>query len=88
MLGENVNSLRLQKILTAEPYVHKTHELPVAFTAWYNKKGQATFSDIIAFVRRSIWAKKYFDDSWFDGNYVKIRRDEWECLIDQLAHAA
>lgn len=65
----------------------KTHALPVAFTAWYNKKGQATFSDIIAFVRRSIWAKKYFDDSWFEGDYVKIKRNEWECLIDQLARA-
>jgi hypothetical protein len=57
-------------------------------TAWYNKKGQATFSDIIAFVRRSMWAKKYFNDSWFDGDYVKIKRDEWESLIDQLARAA
>ena len=66
----------------------KTHVLPVAFTAWYNKKGQATFSDIIAFVRRSIWAKKYFNDSWFEGDYVKIRRNEWESLIDQLARAA
>ncbi|MCX7124431.1 MAG: hypothetical protein NTU49_01495 [Gammaproteobacteria bacterium] len=66
----------------------KTQVLPVAFTEWYNKKGQATFSDIIAFVRRSIWAKKYFNDSWFEEDYVKIRRDEWESLIDQLARAA
>lgn len=66
----------------------KTHTLPVAFTAWYNKKGQATFSDIIVFVRRSIWAQKYFDDSWFDGDYVKIKRNDWECLMDQLARAA
>ena len=65
-----------------------SHALPVAFTAWYNKKGQATFSDIIAFVRRSIWAKKYFNDSWFEGDYVKIKRDEWESLIDQLARMA
>ena len=66
----------------------KTDALPVAFTAWYNKKGQATFSDIIAFVRHSIWTKKYFNDSWFEGDYVKIKRDEWKCLIDQLARAA
>lgn len=66
----------------------KTCALPVAFTAWYNKKGQATFSDIIAFVRRSIWAKKYFNDSWFEGDYVKIKRNDWECLIDQLVRAA
>ena len=66
----------------------KTQSLPVAFTAWYNKKGQATFSDILAFIRHSIWAKKYFNDSWFEGDYVKIKRDEWESLIDQLARAA
>ena len=80
---------RLKKAVVTVPAAAllKTHALPVAFTAWYNKKGQATFSDIIAFVRRSIWATKYFNDSWFDGDYVKIRRNEWESLIDQLARA-
>lgn len=66
----------------------KDQLLPVASTAWYDKKGQATFSDIIAFVRCSIWAKKYFDDSRFEGDSMKIKRDEWECLLDQLTRAA
>ena len=60
----------------------KTQSLPVASTAWYDKKGQATFSDIIALVRRSIWAKKYFDDSAFDADYVKIRPELINALID------
>jgi len=66
----------------------KSTKLPVQSTAWYNKESEATFSDIIAFVRRSIWTKKYFNDSCFDGDYVKIRHEQWENLIDQLSRAA
>lgn len=66
----------------------KNESLPILSTAWYNKKGEATFSDILAFVRRSIWGKNYFNDSGFDGEYMKIRQEEWEGLLDQLARAA
>ena len=66
----------------------KTQSLPIASTAWYDKKGQATFSDIIAFVRRSIWAKKYFDDSVDNADYVKIKPELMNALIDQLVWAA
>jgi hypothetical protein len=66
----------------------KTKLLPLQSTAWYDKKGDATFSDILAFVRRSIWAKKYFDDSAVDADYRKIRYTEWESLLDQLSRAA
>jgi len=66
----------------------KTQSLPVASTAWYDKKGQATFSDIIALVRRSIWVKKYFDDSVSNDDYVKIRPELMNALIDQLVRAA
>jgi hypothetical protein len=65
----------------------KSTKLPLQSTAWYNKESEATFSDIIAFVRRSIWAQKYFNDSYFDGNYVKIRHEQWETLLDQLSRA-
>jgi hypothetical protein len=37
-------------------------QLPVAQTAWYRKE-QATFSDVIAFVRRNLWAARYSVDS-------------------------
>jgi hypothetical protein len=66
----------------------KDNALPILSTAWYDKKSDATFSDIIAFVRRSIWAGNYFNDSMFDGEYMKIRQDQWEMLLDQLSRAA
>jgi hypothetical protein len=66
----------------------KTQSLPILSTAWYNKKSEATFSDILAFVRRSIWAKNYFNDSTFDGDYMKIKQEQWESLLDQLVRAA
>ena len=66
----------------------KNESLPILSTAWYNKKSAATFSDILAFVRRSIWAKNYFNDSGFEGEHMKIKRDEWESLLDQLSRAA
>lgn len=66
----------------------KTKTLPILSTAWYNKKSEATFSDILAFVRRSIWAEKYFNDSTFEGDYQKIKADQWETLLDQLSRAA
>lgn len=66
----------------------KKQPLPILSTAWYNKKGEATFSDIMAFVRRSIWAKNYFNDSGFDGDYMKIKPEQWKSLLDQLVRAA
>jgi hypothetical protein len=66
----------------------KTQALPILSTTWYNKKSEATFSDILAFVKRSIWAENYFNDSPFDGEYMKIKPEQWESLLDQLARAA
>ncbi len=66
----------------------KNQTLPILSTAWYNKKSEATFSDILAFIRRSIWAENYFNDSGFDGEYLKIKPEQWEGLLDQLTRAA
>jgi hypothetical protein len=66
----------------------KNQTLPILSTAWYNKKSDATFSDIMTYVRRSIWATKYFNDSRFEGEYVKIKYEKWETLLDQLSRAA
>ena len=66
----------------------KKQTLPILSTAWYNKKSAATFSDILSFVRRSIWAENYFNDSGFDGEYMKIKAEQWEGLLDQLVRAA
>ena len=44
--------------------MHQTKALVSMETAsWYDKKGELTFSDIIAIVRRSIWSNKYFSKS-------------------------
>ncbi len=56
-------------------------------TAWYGKD-QATFSDVLAFVRRAIWAEKYFNKSTFYGDQVIIHRDDWEVVVTQLASTA
>ncbi len=66
----------------------KSQTLPILSTAWYNKKSEATFSDILAFVRRSIWAENYFNDSTSERDYRIIKRDQWESLLDQLSRAA
>ncbi|MBX3710212.1 MAG: transposase [Gammaproteobacteria bacterium] len=66
----------------------KNKSLPILSSAWYDKKGEATFADILAFVRRDIWAFKNFNDSRVEGEYVKIKQNEWEVLLNQLAHAA
>jgi len=61
--------------------------LTVLSSAWY-VKDEATFSDILARVRRTIWAQKYCNTSGSEGQPVVIQRPEWEELIDQLAMAA
>lgn len=66
----------------------KNQSLPVVSYAWYDKKGEATFSDILAFVRRDIWVSRNFNDSTFDGDYMKIKLVQWEILLDQLSCAA
>ncbi|HVC48964.1 MAG TPA: transposase [Burkholderiales bacterium] len=66
----------------------KSQTLPILSTAWYNKKSEATFSDILAFVRRDIWAGNNFNDSKFEGDYMKIKPEQWEGLLDQLVRAA
>jgi hypothetical protein len=66
----------------------KKKALPILSTAWYNKKSAATFSDIIAYVRRSIWTESYFNDSASEPDYMKIKRDQWETLLDSLSRSA
>ena len=64
-----------------------TMKLVPASTAWYLKT-EATFSDVLALVRRAIWAEKYFDKSVIQDEQVIIRYDDWKVLMDQLASTA
>jgi len=65
----------------------KNKALPILSTAWYDKKGEATFSDIIAYVRRDIWSSQYFNDSMVEADYMKIKPIYWEALLYQLVRA-
>lgn len=60
--------------------------LPLRQTAWYTKQ-DAAFSDVIAFVRRAIWAGKYLHNSTVNTDRLELSRSEMECLLDRLAAA-
>jgi DDE superfamily endonuclease len=60
---------------------------PVRTTAWYPKQ-QATFSDAIALVRRSLWHADYFPVSGAPPEVVKIPRSLLERFTDTLCYAA
>lgn len=53
-------------------------------TRWY-LKDEATFSDVLAFVRRTLWAGKYCDQSPSQTEQVVLSRTAWDILLDQLA---
>lgn len=57
-------------------------------TAWYNKNSEVTFSDIIAIVRRAIWAEKYFSKSANSPDFEKIDNKHLKSLIDLMLMAA
>lgn len=56
-------AIKMNKIKTL--VVHET-------TSWYDKQGKLTFSDIIVIVRRSIWSKRYFQQSAKNDDIVKF----------------
>lgn len=56
-------------------------------TAWY-RKGCATFSDTIAWVRRYLWATVDFSMSSETADIVKMPRSLVERFIDAVCHAA
>lgn len=69
--------------------MHHTKALVSMETAsWYNKKGELTFSDIIAIVRRSIWSNKYFSKSENQLDLDKCSEEKINSLIYQLTLAA
>ena len=61
--------------------------LPVNLAVWY-KKRDATFSDILAFVRRAIWARKYFVNSKSGSDRLELSCRDLDALLDQLAAVA
>ena len=61
--------------------------LPVRQAAWYPKT-DATFSDVLALVRRAIWSRKYFVNSESGSERLKLSPRDCEALLNQLAATA
>lgn len=60
--------------------------MPILQCAWY-KKSDATFSDVIALVRRHIWSARYFVNSSQSPNFSYSRDDLLDALLDQVCYA-
>lgn len=56
--------------------------------SWYNKKGELTFSDVLAIVRRDIWVEKNFSKSENKPDLDKYANETINALIYQLSMAA
>jgi len=65
----------------------KGQALPIHQTAWYTKP-EATFSDVIAFVRQHLWENTEFLHSHNLGRPVPIPEHVLHSLIDILCYAA
>lgn len=61
--------------------------LPIRQAAWY-RKTDATFSDVIALVRRQVWSSRYFVMSNSQANQAQLTHDLVRHLIDCLSEAA
>lgn len=55
--------------------------------SWYDKKGELTFSDILALVRRDIWLQKNFSKSENKPDLRKYADKAINALIYQLSMA-
>ena len=56
-------------------------------TAWYTQ-AEATFSDVLAWVRRTLGAHNYFRTSVEEDECILFPRAAWETVLDQLAATA
>lgn len=57
-------------------------------TAWYDKKNQATFSDVMRFVKQAITREKYINMSWLNDDVVQIPWADIESLLNNGLMAA
>lgn len=56
--------------------------------SWYDKQDNATFSDVLVYVKRLIVREKYINVSGVNDDFVQIPRREWEALINNGFMAA
>ncbi len=64
----------------------KGTELPIIKSAWYDKQ-EATFSDVIALVRRHIWSSRYLTESTQNNDQSYFKQNLLETLLDQVCYA-
>lgn len=67
--------------------VHERQSIRARREAWYSKE-QATFSDTIAVVRRSLWSDQSFQMSGKESETIKVPRSLIERFTDALCYAA
>ena len=65
----------------------KDTTMPIMECAWY-KKPEATFSDVIAFVRRHIWSARYFVNSSKNHDLSYSQYGFLDTLLEQVCYAA
>jgi hypothetical protein len=65
----------------------KDGRLPVSQSAWYPRE-QGTFSDVIAFVLRELWAARYFVNPLSHPQSTELLPDIIKQLLDSLSEAA
>ena len=74
-------------VVLSAHHILKGELLPVHKTAWYIKR-EATFSDVIAFVRQYLWAHTKFEHSHVQGRHAPISGSVLHGLVDLLCYAA
>ncbi|MGH8057566.1 MAG: hypothetical protein ACREOH_10070 [Candidatus Entotheonellia bacterium] len=69
--------------------LHLSHDghIPVPVTAWYHK-GEPTFSDCLALVRRHLWQARYLVYSASEAEFMQFPREVLELLIHGAPLAA
>jgi hypothetical protein len=66
--------------------LHREHPLTARTAAWYPKP-QATFSDVLAAVRRHGWDRGNIRRSQRDPAYLEIPRSEWHRLLNAVCYS-
>ena len=56
--------------------------IPTAIAAWYDKKGQATFADVMQYVQGAILREKYLNKSGNNDDFLQITVAELENIIN------
>lgn len=63
----------------------KGKAMPALTSAWYSKR-EATFSDVIALVRKHIWSAKYFVNSSKNEEFTNLNDDFFKSIIETLCY--